>query len=544
MKSFKYYLSIIFIVLLYSCNSNNNNNKTEKGSIHCCNQQYDEKEHDLSGTDFIYLDGKEFKLRNEKYFPIMLNYILSCREINGEFLLSPHIDYEDIGIFETNTKQEIEKQFRTHFQLIKEMGFNSLRLCFDRVGKDGDRHYYQVDKGKYFVDNDCEKILNALETVLKIAEEKELRVMLLFRSPIDSEDLKSFTINILKKFKDNPTIFSYDFINEPLYFDLEPHRKKDDVCQITWEWRRMMREYAPYQMFTIGFSEPIEVFEWDPAITPVDFIAFHTYNPMRAKNEIFWYSTYIDKPWMIGETGLPADNDSISYEDQAIFVKGVFEYVVDCEGAGFGLWDFQEGNIPDYFEAQHVGLLNHEGITITTEGDTIKGTVKPAGQIITSLSDYYKTGKKERPVNYFNMLGYQNFCIKGRVYNKNTNQAIEGAVIRGWNEYWSVGQNTYTDSHGEFTLYSNDECVHFEISAPGMSKIIFDDKLKYKDLTKGKADKNNLPNQLLEYHKISYKSLLKDLHDNPVFDFDPEKLNQSKFVSNMTTQYLEPICND
>lgn len=530
MKTLKFVLVISILVLLYSCKSND-----EKTS-----EVVEEIQIDFSETDFVYLSGKEFRLKNDKYFPIMLNYILSFRDIDGEFIVSPHIDYENIEIFETNTKEDIDQQLRAHFQLIKEMGFNSLRLCFDRLSSENSRHYYNADGVKYFLDTDHEKILNGLSRAIDIAEEKGLRVMLLIKPPLYSEELEKFTIDILQRFRDNPTVFSYDFMNEPLYFDYEPERKKEDVCRVVSVWKDLVKKNAPYQMFTIGFSEPIEVFKWDPFLLSVDFVAFHTYSPMRAKNEIYWYSTYINKPWMIGETGLPADNDSVPYEDQVVYTKNLFQYVLDCGGAGFGLWDFQEGNIPDYFEAQHTGLLNHEGFTITIEGDTIIGTVKPVTKIIPDLVNLVPNNKK-RPVNYYNMMGYNNYLIKGKVYDQTIHQPVKGAVVRGWNEWWNVGMNTFTDENGEFTLYSNDECVHFEISAPGMSRIKFDDKLNYIDQTKGEYDRENLPDQMLEYHSISYKTLLKDHPDDPVFDFDPNKFNKSKFVGNMRTQYLIPI---
>ncbi|MDR2009182.1 MAG: hypothetical protein LBQ22_01710 [Bacteroidales bacterium] len=491
---------------------------------------------DLSETDFIYIEDNILKLKDEKYFPVMLNYIISCRYIDNEFVISPHVDYEKIGVFETNTKDEIEDQLRGHFQLIKEMGFNSIRLCFDRIGKNDDKYYYGADGEKFFINENYEKILNGLERAINIAEEKDLRVMLLIKAPIN-KDLEDFTINILKKFKDNPVIFSYDFINEPLYFDEEPNRKKTDACKIVSGWKKMMNSYAPNQMMTIGFSEPIEVFEWDPALLPVDFIAFHTYHPLRVKNEIYWYSSYVNKPWMIGETSLPAENDSTSYEDQAMFMRDIYQYVLDCGGIGFGWWDFQEAVYGNY-EAKYTGILNHEGTTVTADGKhIIIGTIKPAAKEIQNFSQY-KPGEKVRPVNYFNMMGYNNILIKGKILDKKTKEPVEGAVIRGWNEWWSVGLNTFTDENGEFTIYSNDECVNFEISAPKMTRIKFNQKLNYRNITGIDYDIKNLPDQYLEYHNISYVPFIKDSLYNSVFDFDKEKFYETKFVGEMGVLYL------
>jgi len=491
---------------------------------------------DLSGTDFIYLKDNHFELRGEKFFPVMLNYIVSFRNINDEFLLSPYLDYEKVGVFESNTKEEIEEQLRGHFQLIKEMGFNTIRLCFDRASQNDSSYLYHADGKKFFINTDYEQILTGLETLVDIAGEKDLKIMLLVAPPWRCKSLEDFTVRIFEKFKDNPVIFAYDLMNEPLYFDTIEDKK--EIYRVVSYWQKMVYDYAPNQLFTIGFAEPIEVHKWDPAFLPVDFVAFHTYHPLRVKSEIYWYSTYVGKPWMIGETALPADNDSISYDDQANFMREVYQYVVDCGGAGFGWWDFQEA-VHGNFEAQFTGILNHEGTTTTQDGKhTIIGTIKPAAQEILHFSEYVSKDKV-RPVNYFNMIGYHNYVIHGQIINKQTKQPVEGAVIRGWTKGW-IGQNTYTDENGMFTLFSNDECIHFEISAPGMTKIKFKKKLDYHQIADDIFDRDNLPNQYLEYHSICYKPFLKDSAIS-VFDFDESKFKQAKFKADMSDLYLLPI---
>ena len=326
---------------------------------------------------------------------------------------------------------------------------------------------------------------------------------------------------------------------EPLYFDPVEKRAKKDALKTVQRWKELMTKYAPYQLFTIGFSEPIEVFEWDPALLPVDFVEFHTYHPLRVASEIYWYSQYIGKPWMVGETGLPADGDSISYEEQAAFLCESYQLVRDAGGCGYGWWEFQE--MPDtHFEAQYTGLFNHQGRTQTEDGKyTLMGTMKPAGQCIKSLANY-KPQPAKRPVNYYNMLGYKNIRITGRIIDQKTKQPIEGAVIRGWNEWWSVGMNTYSDENGRFTLYSNDECVHFEISAPGKSKVKFNKKINYSCDSGEKFNPNNLPDRMLEYHQISHHRFLNcsDSTTTPVLQFRPEKFNQYKWSGEMGTVML------
>ncbi len=498
---------------------------------------------DLSDTDFIYLEGKSFMHKKDTFFALMLNYVITFRDIDGKIVASPIKEYEDYTVFETNTKEDILYQLSGHFQLIKEMGFNSIRICFDRINRDDDGKYFyrsQEEDGRYYIEKDYDIILEGLEQVFTIAAEKNLRIMLLIKSPLEDKELEDFTVRILKKFQDNPTLFAYDFMNEPLYFDPESKRKKGDVVKIVSSWKRMMQKYAPNQLFTIGFSEPIEVFEWDPQIIPVDFVQFHTYHPLRVKNETYWYANYINKPWMIGETGLSADNDSITYKQQRLFMKELYQYVRDCEGTGFGWWEFQDLIPTDHYESKYTGLLNHQGETKTKDGKhTILGSIKPAVEEITYFSQY-QPKSMEHPVNYFNMLGYNNFRINGVILDEKTKKPVEGTVIRGWNEDWSIGMNTFTNEKGEFTLYCNDLCTHFEISAPGMTKIKFNKKVECKQIVKEECDIDNLPNKELEYQYIPYFPYLKDSAKS-IFDFDGSKFNQARFEGDMGILYLKPF---
>lgn len=512
-------------------------------SFSCTSNKQDPPRPDLSNTDYIYIDNKTFKHKNDTFFPIMLNYVIACRNIDNKCVMSPIKAYENPDSYESNTEKEIQHQLAGHFQLIHELGFNCLRLCFDRISQDEKGYYYyQTDDKKYYIKEHANEIIQGLKQMINIAGEKNLRVMLLIKPPIENIDLKTFTIDLLEAFKDNPVIFAYDFMNEPLYFDNKKDRSKKEAIKIVSHWRDMMRKHAPNQLFTIGFSEPIEVFEWDPQLLAVDFVQFHTYHPLRVPNEIYWYSRYIDKVWMIGETALPADGDSISYEEQAQFMLDAFHYTVDCGGNGFGWWEFQE--IPgSHFEAQYTGLLNHQGFTYTIDSNyCIQGTLKPAAYLVKELANY-KAKKPVQAVNYYNMLGFNNICISGKIIDKKTKQAVEGAVIRAWNENWSVGINTFTNEKGEFTLYSNDKCVHFEISAPGTIKIKFDKDIIYHDISGQKANIHQLPDKDLEYHRISYKPFIlqRDSVPYPLFHFNPEKFNQFQFAGDMGTLYLKKI---
>lgn len=490
---------------------------------------------DARSDAFISLADNHFQLRGEAFFPVMLNYVPSFQG-EDDFLIAPHVHYDSVGYAEAVGPEAVRQQLERHFQLIKDLGFNTIRLCFDRIGQENGHYYYGADRHFYLNKRqDVKSILAGLRRYVEQAEEHDLRIMLLIKGPINDSELENFTVRLLKEFRGAPAIFAYDFMNEPLYFDSVPDRTKPDALRIVKHWKELMTQYAPEQLFTVGFAEPIEVFEWDPAMLPVDFVQFHTYHPLRVPSEIYWYSHYVKKPWMIGETGLPADNDSISYCEQAAFMRDAYRLVRDAGGCGFGWWTFQD-EPGTHFEAAFTGLLNHEGHTPTQDGKFLYGTLKPAASCVRDFQSYLPR-PIQRPCNYYNMMGYRNIRICGTIVDKMTGKPVEGAVIRGWNEDWSVGMNTFSDEKGSFTLYSNDECTHFEISAPRMSKVKFDKKLSYTSKSGAKFDVNKLNNKELEYHKINFQPFLsiRDTANKSYtpFGFEPELFNQFEWEGQM-----------
>lgn len=496
--------------------------------------------------DFVHIEGNHFETAQDTFFPLMINYTVSFQNYGDQFIVAPSIYYDSSGYADAVGKHAVKKQLHGHFGLIKEMGFNTVRICFDRILHDNDgRYFYQAER-KFYLDkkNDRMAILRGLDQMMKVAEKHGLRIMLIIKPPFkENKDLQQFTIDLLEHFKKCPTLFAYDFMNEPLYFDECAFRDKRELVATVLQWKQMMKDHAPHQLFTIGFSEPIEVFNWDCTILPVDFVEFHTYHPLRVPSEIYWYSNYCKKPWMIGETGLPADNDSITYEEQAQFVREAYQLTRDAGGCGFGLWEYQE-NLMYPYEARLMGILKHGG-EIHTEDFTIKGTLKPVAHIIATLEKNYIPKKQNKPVNYYNMIGYKNIRIKGQVLHTLTGEGIEGAVIRGWNEDWSVGMNTYSDEDGCFELYCNDVCKHFEISAPGYFTLIFDRVIDFAPLSPNAADMSDLPEKELEYQKISYKPFVaKEIPDSCFFrvmNFNPELFHKADWEGELGILQLEKM---
>ena len=435
--------------------------------------------------DFVYIDDGTFMLNDSVWFPLMLNYKTEVRNNT----LYPVSYYGEAATFSET------------FGQISGWGFNSVRVCMDVMNDDVD----------------TKVLFPSVQKMLDTAQMCGLKVMLLIKPPF-SEQRNEFTQALLQTFANNSTLWAYDFMNEPLYFDPAETRDKVESYNLVVSWHEMMEEYAPHQLFTIAFAEPIEVFEWDPALLPVDFVEMHTYHPLRVPSEMYWYGHFVGKPWIVGETSLPVDNDSVPYLWQSIFMKESFQCAIDNGAIGFGWWEYHDCLNGTNFEAWYTGLVN------------ASGEEKPATSVVRQLLSQ-KRKTPQQPVNYFNMLGYQNLAVAGCVLDEK-GKPIEGAVVRGWNEDWSVGMNTFTDEKGRFALISNDVCTHFEISATTYSKEKFDKSVTYENVS-------NLPDKNLEYQQISYVPFL--LTDTSMLTLNPEKFKVSPQKFDIGTIVLKRI---
>lgn len=491
---------------------------------------------DDSNAGYVRIDNGVFKIDGETFFPLMLNYKVGVMNFDGDIKFCASKHYDNPDIFEPKNSEEADAQFGAHMQLIKQMGFNTVRLCIDVILNSEDGNYYKTQDSRVFLKEQEKELVDAVEDMVQIASGHGLKVMLLLKPSWDNE-LAGFNDAVMKRLSGDRAVFAFDLMNEPLYFDVEKDRPKEDAVELVSKWVKTSKRAAPNHLVTIGFSEPIEVFSWDPSMMPVDFVEIHTYHPLRIPNEIWWYSHYVGKPWMIGETSLPADNDSVSYELQETFVQEAYQYTIDCGGIGFGWWEFQD--MPDtHFEAKFSGLLNHEGTTATSSGYIVEGTLKPAAAEFAGLHSL-EPKKPVRNDNYFNMLGYCNAVIKGRVVDDATGEPVECAVVRGWSHWWTVGMNTYTDENGCFTLFCNDACEHFAMSAPGMSVTRFDAVLDYFDENDTPACFDNMPNKELEYQSISYYPFLKN--ENSLFDFRDDMFGNARLHAVMPDVVLQKI---
>jgi hypothetical protein len=454
-----------------------------------------------SKQHFISVKDNKFRLNGKDFYPVALNYLVSLHAGGKELWAAPSTSYDVDSLHELLNKDSCIKGLRADLHLIKQMGFNTVRIVgigeegaddskrrseialWAHCGKNRDTSIVLSNKEMY------NKYFDALTGLFKEVNDAGLKIIFLVRMRPGVETTHDHVRKIVTHFKNDTSIMAYDLYNEPLYFDHEA-RKKPEVDSIVKSWHKMLKMYAPNQMFTIGLEGIREVFEWDPNILDVDFISLHPYEfePGQVMNELYWYGKYIKKPWMIGETAIPANNDSVTYEEQKIFAQKTLKQANDCGASGYSWWQYKDVDWHTY-RANYMGVVTRTGETkITKENLKIKGTVKPVAEAFQKFIPFEKKDSCICLPNYYNYSEGKASRIIGRLIDEVTNQPIKGGVALGWDKDWVHSYHTITKDDGSFELLGAHAFYHWIATATNYS-VVRDDFSP--DTVK--AGKDNIP---------------------------------------------------
>ncbi|MBL0341437.1 MAG: carboxypeptidase regulatory-like domain-containing protein [Bacteroidetes bacterium] len=208
-----------------------------------------------------------------------------------------------------------------------------------------------------------------------------------------------------------------------------------------------------------------EVFEWDPNLMNIDFLSIHPYEyePEQVRNEMYWYGKYIKVPWIIGETAIPADNDSVTYEVQKQFAQKTLDQTCHCGGIGYSWWQYKDVEWFD-FHANFLGVVGRNGETINSKGNKIIGTPKPVADAFRNYKPKADPASCLKLDNYYNYSQFKDCRLSGVLVNDD-GEPIEGGVVLAWNESWSKSYHTVTKKDGSFELLGPFPFYHWMASA-------------------------------------------------------------------------------
>ena len=430
---------------------------------------------------FVSIKDNRFYVDGQPFYPKVINFVISLRVNDTAMWPAIYVGYGPNGLFPYDDKISSLKDLQAHLNLVKELGYNTVRLVGigepevrDRTtgrinfkASFGNNHNYCLYLNN---DNDYTKYLNALDDLMKEVENAGLKAILTTRLFKESHDTEINLEKITSHFKDNTSLLAYDFFNEPLYFD-SLERKKEDVYYITLKWQKIAKKNDPNHLTTIGLANQRELFEWDPNLMNVDFISFHPYEfeKDQVRNEMYWYNRFVKKPWIIGETGIPADNDSVPYSDQVAFANKTMLQNYNCGGMGYSWWQFKDVDWKIYHQ-NFLGVLSWTGETKTRKGEIVNGTPKPVNKAINDFDVKQKKGKCECLSNYYNFNNHNKFRVTGKMVNED-GEPIEGGEILAWDEWWVNHHVTTTKPDGTFELYSEYSFYHWMVAGPLYDRI-------------------------------------------------------------------------
>ncbi len=436
----------------------------------------------IDKSKFVSIQDKKFSLNGRLFYPITINYIVEMQTDKNTLWPCPYRGYNADGKFRFTTKDSCLMHLKADMDLIKEMGFNSIRLtgigeeAIDDAligkltvnAKIGEQRDTTIELSN---DENYKKYFEAIAQLLDVVNKSGLKAVLLTRMSADVKNTEGNLKKLMQYFRNDTTIMAFDLFNEPLYFDV-PERNKKVVYKKVKRWAAIAKRASPNHLTTIGLTGIREVFEWDPAILDVDFISIHPYEyePEQVRNEMYWYANYIKKPWIIGETAISADNDSITYDTQRQFARKTLQQAYNCGAIGYSWWQYKDVEWHSY-HANFMGVVNWKGETKTIKNNIpVIGTFKP---VVEEFKKFDPASKKDSCIclsNYYNYSQFKDCRITGVLLDENNNP-IQGGVILAWNEYWSHSFHTVTKPDGSFELLGNFPFYHWMASASSYTMI-------------------------------------------------------------------------
>lgn len=445
-------------------------------------------------NEYVSIKGKKFELNGQPFFPLTINYGVDIvHDNNNNLFIAPHNGYKDPIGYEGTNQATCFQSVVNDLIAIKNLGFNSVRLV--GLGFGASKPWYETNYSTYpaTVSYDINlnnalmtptfppytELFGLIQQVLDAAEQADIKIELLSGSKnIDTGSLLTLYTNYLSAlsahFADNPVLFSYDFVNEPLYFG-SGSNTKTQVCDIVESWNSAIKNHSS-QLTTIGLGTASEVFKWDPGMLKLDFLSFHLYTENTnslddVKRQIKWIGETSKIPWVIGETGFSASDDPNlpgmgTTQFQKTFAKTTMEMTRDCGGAGYAWWQYADVGWGAPNSA--FGVIDRHG------------NLKPVSSEFALFNPFSIGTTCVAPSNYLSIPSSGTTSISGMVIRTHLLNAIPvpNAVIFGSeidaNGEWINPTQAFTNASGNFTLYSNHPIEVIQIAAPGsIPKVIW-----------------------------------------------------------------------
>ncbi|MCX6199921.1 MAG: T9SS type A sorting domain-containing protein [Bacteroidetes bacterium] len=390
------------------------------------------------------------------------------------------------------------------------------------------------------------QILPKFHQLLDIAQDAGVNLMFLCgrdwlsNTMYNAADYEEYLLNLANELKDRPELLAYILDHESSYFKdgdagsagcgycdgctpcPAPLRTgvKKEICGYFGNWHDAIKAVDSHHLVTTSSTDIVSaIMDYDPGILKLDFNTYHIYPDaywklyegydidkalQRMKNQLYWLHKNSPIPWMITETGVPANiehnnthftctqsphnTEDISvrpwvwgdYDDQITFALESQQAVIDCEGSGYAWWQFQNTDWPQCaagagtYWHRNFGLLEFGSPTASGGGYTYGGPTtttyeKPLVAAAFRGHIFTKAPATE-PSNYYNPfdgVNGTNYTVTGTLSDDNgpvkngvlTAGNAAPRTIPGIDDYYIQDDAkfdifTFTHENGNFELVS------------------------------------------------------------------------------------------
>jgi len=429
-------------------------------------------------SPFVYLKDKQFRLGNQPFVPISVNYIFDIRHTpTDEYYIGPHSAFCTTPAGCCNDAPSCRAAAQEQLAQIKALGFNSLRVVgLAVIPQDGtvvldcshqwpDWLDYCPKEARLVMSPPDPRGLALIADALTLVKEAGLKAILLAgHGAVDADLVRDHYATYLQALAahlvDEPTVFAYDLTNEPVYEFANKDIDKVAANAIGRAWYDAMRAGSPRHMVTMGLAEIGTVRHWDPGAVPLDFTSFHIYGSGKWKDaDRDHLSTFLawagrePYPTMVGETGLGVEPGALTETDQWEFAQHALDTAWACGAMGLQWWLYRDVHWGP--PGEHYGLVRWDA------------TVRPAAQPFTTFTPVIPRPACLQPA-YLGNAPDGIFHTRGRLIREDGTPVANGYVsghkcLSGGYE-WTLSQ-----ADGTYDLRSTNPINELEVTAAGLS---------------------------------------------------------------------------
>lgn len=465
----------------------------------------------VAPTDFVHRKGSRLAMNGQKYNAKIADYCLNIYRRNGAFFIGPSNHYDDDWTdWVCLTPLDCEDPLDIDFSDIADAGFNTIRLnglhiyCNNTLANPNADPKIYVDvwdipangtnlpttgtRVDINAGSNLSQILAAYTAVVNKAGNYGLKVNFfagmegghkIFNTACHN-NYGNYLVNLANNFKNNPNILMYNLLLEAdLYNTTDANEiitDKDYICSTVNGWYDQIRSVDKNHLVSLGNIGTTSLLTWDPGILNVDVITYHLYPDLNLTYQNYntdaflknlkWLSNVmndqIQKPWIIGETGVPGVLNpaamgpptpgsmtlAVDYATQKNYAAISMQNIFLSGASGYGWWQYRDVYGPNSEDrGLYFGLVDHAGNKkpIIANGNSVFNT--------TTITNGCNQGTA--PNDYYNNLTPYPFSLTGHVQDS-YGQSSPNALVKfdvycgGSNKTYS----TFTNSNGDFLLYS------------------------------------------------------------------------------------------